>query len=66
MLNNILANLPEIKGSAQKHLPFKEKFFPAFDLVYPGFCLSRILSDTGQNETHGTKSHDSDVGRENH
>src|SRR3989344_257168 len=50
MLNNILENLPEIKGSAQKHLPFKEKLKWTLIVLVIFFVLSAIpLYGLGQN-----------------
>ena len=50
MLNNILANIPEIKGSAQKHLPFKEKLKWTLIVLVLFFVLSSIpLYGLGQN-----------------
>ncbi len=50
MLNNILANLPEIKGSSQKHLPFKEKLKWTLIVLVLFFVLSAIpLYGLGQN-----------------
>lgn len=50
ILNNILANLPEIKGPTQKHLPFKEKLKWTLIVLIIFFVLSAIpLYGLGEN-----------------